>query len=60
MVTDPLLSRLAEALRECSDELAWEICGKYGTDRQQQSYQRHMAPVERARALLVEWEEKKP
>ena len=56
-MTDPLLSRLADALRECSDELAWEICGKYGTDRQQQSYQRHMVPVERARALLAEVDE---
>jgi hypothetical protein len=57
-VTDTLLSRLAEALRECSDDLAAEISARYaGTLHypvQQHGYDRDMAPVERARALLAE------
>jgi hypothetical protein len=57
-LTDALLDRLADALRECSDDLAAEISARYaGTLHypvQQRGYDRDMAPVERARALLAE------
>jgi hypothetical protein len=47
-MTDTLISRLAAALRECSDALECTDTGAGG-----------LACVERARALLAEWEEKK-
>jgi hypothetical protein len=47
-VTDTLISRLADALRDCADALE---CTDTGADG--------LACVERARALLAEWEEKK-
>jgi hypothetical protein len=47
-MTDTMLSRLAAALRECSDALECTDTGAGG-----------LACVERARALLAEWEEKK-
>ena len=54
-----LLSRLADALRECSDALAVAVSREYGGtqrgyDAQRTLYDRDMAPVERARALLAE------
>jgi hypothetical protein len=60
-MTDPLLSRLADALRECSDSLSVLVSREYGGtqrgyDAQREAYDRAMAPVERARALLAEWE----
>jgi GGDEF domain-containing protein len=63
-MTDTLISRLAAALRECSDDLEAEIASRYGGSQfsypsQSARYMRDMAPVERARALLAEWEEKK-
>ena len=58
-MTDPLLSRLADALRECSDALAVAVSREYGGtqrgyDAQRPLYDRDMQPVERARALLAE------
>jgi hypothetical protein len=71
-MTDTLLPRLADALRECSDNLAALVSREYGGtqhgyDAQRSAYDRDMAPVERARALLAEhaaseawlWEEKR-
>jgi hypothetical protein len=60
-VTDALLSRLADALRECSDSLAAFVSREYGGtqhgyDVQRRAYDRDMAPVLHARALLEEWE----
>ena len=54
-----LLSRMADALRECSDALAVAVSREYGGtqrgyDAQRTAYDAAMAPVERARALLAE------
>jgi hypothetical protein len=63
-MTDTLLSRLAAALRECSDCLAAEVGSRYGTTQlqyrsQRLAYERDLRPVEQARALLAEWKDKK-
>ena len=60
---ETLMSRLADALRECSEDLGAEIAGRYGEavryhKSEQRAYERDMQPVIRARALLAEWEEK--
>jgi hypothetical protein len=59
-MTDTLISRLAAALRECSDNLAAMVSREYGGtqhgyDAQRRAYDRDMAPVLRARELLAEW-----
>ena len=65
MTETTLLSRLEEALRECSDALAVAVAREYGGtqrgyDAQRTAYDAAMQPVERARVLLAEWDEKKP
>jgi hypothetical protein len=59
-VTDTLLSRLADCLHECSEELGNDIDARYGDTLrypiQRRRYARDMKPVERARALLAEVE----
>ena len=59
-MTDTLLSRLADCLHECSEALGNEIDARYGDTLrdpvQRRGYTRDMKPVERARALLAEVE----
>lgn len=59
-----LLSRLADCLHECSEELGNEIDARYGDTLrdpiQRRRYARDMEPVERARALLAEVESRGP
>ena len=62
-MTDTMLSRLADALRECSDDIECYVEANYPNrsayPSEMNKYNRDIRIVERARALLAEWEEKK-
>ena len=58
-----LTARLAQALRECSDDLEAELRHRYGADAaespyatERSRYLRDMKPVRAAQELLAEWE----
>jgi hypothetical protein len=60
-VTAALLTRMAEALQDCADDLQAELDARYGgTQYQHQSqalrHERDSLPVQRAREILFEWE----
>jgi hypothetical protein len=63
--SDTLISRLADALRECSEDLEAELKGSFPLQlrnthaSEEARYNRAMRPVRHARTLLAEWEEKR-
>ena len=58
-MTDDLTARLAAALIECADDLEADIRVRFrdliSYPIEERRYQRDMAPVRRARALIAEW-----